>query len=173
MHVVAKARAIGGWVVGAVEFQMRALARRDVDGHGDEVRLRVMILADRAVFGCAGGIKIAEDRETEAGRRREGFEGNFDVELGLAVGVNGNLRKVLVDGQRRRHAKGRARRGEDKFLHAHSEHRVEQVQGGRAVVEVVFDGVGDGFADVTEGREMHDRFDFLGDEDVFDGDFVT
>jgi len=77
---------------------MRALAHGGVDRERDEVGLRIVVLTDGAVLGGAGGVEIAEGGETEAMRGGEGFQGVFDVELGLAVGLIGAWGRSSVIG---------------------------------------------------------------------------
>ena len=68
VHVVAQAGAVRGGVVGAEKLQVRAPAQRGVDRERDEVRLGIVVLADGAVLGGAGGVEIAEGGETQAVR---------------------------------------------------------------------------------------------------------
>ncbi len=53
------------------------------------------------------------------------------------------------------------------------EHRAEEREGGDDVVEVVFEGIADGFADVSEGGEVHDGVDAFLAEDFADGFLVA
>ena len=132
-----------------------------------------MIFADRRVLGGTGGIKIAEGGKAESVGMSEGFEGVLDVELGLTVGIDRRLRHRLDD----RHAGGDAIGGaggrENKFFYTVKVHRAEQAERGDHVVEIIFERVGDGFADVGERREMHDGLDFFSHEDIADRLFIA
>ena len=50
---------------------------------------------------------------------------------------------------------------------------MQQVQRGADVVEVIFQRIRDGFADVTICGEMHDDLDFLGPQNAFDRRFIA
>jgi len=166
MHVVAQAGAVGRRVIGAEDLEVGALAHRDLNRQRDEVRLGIVVLADGAVLGGAGGVEIAEGGEAQAVRGREGLEHVFHIELGLAVGVDRSLREVLGHRQALGHAEGRAGRGEDEFLHAGLEHGVEQVQRRHNIVLIVFHRSGDRLAHVAEGGKVHHQLDFLLAQDV-------
>ena len=168
VDIVAEAGAVGGRVVGAEDFDVFAASGGGVDDERDEVGLGVVVLADGAVCSSPGSIEIAEGRKAETVGVGEGFEAVLDVELSLAVGIDGGLREGLHHGQGLGFAIGCASGGEDKFLYAIVEHGLEEAEGRDEVILVVFTGLGDGFSHISEGREMHDEFDTLIAKDLAD-----
>jgi len=108
VDVVAEAGAVGCRVIGAENLQGRALAGGGVDGERDEMRLGIVIFADRAVLGCAGGVEIPEGGEAQAVGEGERLEQVFDVELGLAIRIDWRLGECFHHRHFFRNAVGRA-----------------------------------------------------------------
>ena len=161
VHVVAQAGAIGSRIIGAEDLDVLTTSGGGVDHEGDEMGLGVMVFADRAVLRRSGGIEIAEGRKAESVGVRECLQAVLDVELGLPVGIDGGLREGLHHGQGLGFAVGRAGGGKDEFGNAVIEHGLEEAEGRDEVVLVVFAGLGDRFAHVGEGGEMHDQLDLF------------
>jgi hypothetical protein len=80
---------------------------------------------------------------------------------------------VFVNGDVFGDAVGGAGGGEDEFADVGREHGFEEDEGGDEVVFVVFEGGGDGFADVAVGGEVHDELDFFLFEDGAEGGGVV
>lgn len=171
MDVVAQAGAVGGGVIVAEDGEFGAQALGGPNGQRDQMGLGVMCLADAAVGGGTCGIEVAEGCRTEAIGAGAGLEHDFKVELGLAVGIDGGLGQLLGHRHGFGNAVGSAGGGEDKFVDAAIAHGQQQLDGFADVVFVVFEGIGNGFADVGEGGEMHYQLDLLGAQDG--GDLVA
>ena len=73
MDIITQASAVGGRVVRTEQLEVRAFARRDVNGHRNEVGLGRMIFTDGAIRGGAGGIKISESGKAETVSNGERF----------------------------------------------------------------------------------------------------
>ena len=88
VDVVADAGAVGRGVVGAEDVDRLALAERDLQDERDEVRFGVVVFADRAVGGGAGGVEVAEGGVAEAVGVRVVGQRVLDDQLGEAVGID-------------------------------------------------------------------------------------
>jgi hypothetical protein len=173
VHVVPQAGSVRGGVVGAEQLQVGPLADRHVDRDRDQVGLRVVVLANGAVLGGAGGVEVAEGRERQLLDMGQGAQRPLEVELGLPVGVDRRLGQILAHRQAVRDAEGGAGRGKHELGDAGLQHGVQQVQGGGGVVEVVLERVRDRLAHIAVGRKMHDHLDLLPLEDLGDRGLVA
>ena len=145
----------------------RAAPQRRLDRERDEVRLRIVILADLAVGIGAGGVEVAERRVAEAVRLPVPVQHLLDGELGLAVRVDRVLRVVLGD----RHASAARRRSRTSTRtrrRARPRRSIasEQVQRPDDVVAEILAGVGDRLADVGVGGEVDHRVHAVALHDV-------
>src|SRR5437763_16699173 len=87
MNVVAKARAVGRRVVVAVHLEAAA-ACGGLNGTGNEMNLRFVILPDLAVRIRAGRIEVAERRPAHLVRALEMRKRALDGQFALAVTVD-------------------------------------------------------------------------------------
>jgi 3-oxoacyl-[acyl-carrier-protein] synthase II len=173
MHIVAQAGAIGRFVIVAEDLERLAQALGGIDGERDQVRLGIVVFSDLAIFGCTGGVEVAESRKAEPVGVSERLQRVFNIELGLPVRVDRSLGRRFDDRHLGGFAVGRAGRGEHEFLHIRSLHAAQEMQRRGDVVEIVFERISDAFAHVGVGREMHHELDLLFAEDLTDFLFVA
>ena len=124
---------------------------------GIEMGLRIVQLADLAVGIGAGGVEVAQRDRAQAIGLAVPVERPLDRELGLAVGVDRQLRGGLADRHAGRIAVSRASRGKDDPVDPGLAHRIEQREGADEIVAVIQRRIGDRLADIGVGCEMHDR----------------
>jgi sporulation protein YlmC with PRC-barrel domain len=103
VDVVADAGAVRRIVVGPEHIDGAAVAGR-CEGERNEVRLRIMGLADLAVRVGACGVEVAQRHRAQARRTVEVAQHPLDHQLGEAVRIDGRLRMVLPDRQAERQA---------------------------------------------------------------------
>ena len=94
MNVVADAGAVGRVVVGAEDHDALALPQRRLQTDRDQVRLRIMVLAETTTGVAPSHVEVSQCREGESGARgvKVVAEHLFHDELGAAVGVDRSLR---------------------------------------------------------------------------------
>ena len=154
MDVVADAGAVRRVVIRSEDADFRAFAFSGLHDERDEVGFRVVVFA---VDGRRPRrVEIAEGRVLEAMDVMIPAEDLFKHQLGLAVGVDGNGRLRLLDGDVLRHAVCRRRAGEHDLADAVFRAGLRQIHGVGDVVAEVFARQFHGFADFDEGREMDD-----------------
>ncbi len=85
-------------VVVAEDRQLRPCARGRLEGNGNEVRLRAVILT--AVGGRSGGVEVAQRDVVESGRERLPCQHALEDALGVSVHVDGLGPRCLDDGHR-------------------------------------------------------------------------
>ena len=120
-----------------------------------------MIFADFTIRIGAGGVEIAQRHEADAVGALVMRQRALDRELGLAVAVDRLLRVGFGNRCLDRLAVGRTGRREDEVFHRFGRHRLEYAQRSDDVVAVVARRLAYRFADVEQGREMHDRDDLV------------
>ena len=158
VDVVADAGAVGGLVVGAVDFDMILLAEGDFEDVGDQVGFDPVILAK--FLRCPGGVEVAERGEGQAVDFFIPTEHGLEHELRLAVGVDRALGEGFVERHAVGNAEGRAGGGEDEFFDAGLHGHVEEVDAAGDIVAEVFRGIGHRLADEGVRGEVHDGFGF-------------
>ena len=125
VNVIADARAVRRFVIGAVNLDVRFLAERDFQDIRNEMRLEAVIFAK--FCRGAGSVEITQRDETQPVNLVVPAQDFFEDQFRFAVWIDRPLRRGLVD----RHALGRAesRAGgrKDEVLHAGFDHGVEQV----------------------------------------------
>ena len=157
VDVVADAGAVGGGVIVAEQGQRRAVAGDRLHRQRDEVRFGIVELANLAIGVGAGGVEVAKSycaypmRGTEIGDHLLG--GPFR----LAVGIDRKFWRILLNWNTVRRPVGRGGAGEDEPADRMIAHRLEQRQGARDIVAIIFAGIGHRLADIGERREMHHR----------------
>ena len=109
VHVVANRGAVGRRVVGAEDLDMLAPSLRRFDRARDEMRFRLVCLADVAVAIGAGRVEVAQRHVTEGMRLAVPVQHPLDEALGFAIRIDRHLRMIFVDGRGARRAVGRAR----------------------------------------------------------------
>src|SRR5262249_25160750 len=137
VYVIADAGAVRRRVVGAEDFDGRALAHRGLNHQRDQVRLGVVVLADGTVRAGAGGVEVAQGGVAQVVSRGEIVQRSLDGQLGAPIRVDRPLRLVLGDRYFLRQAVGSASAGKNETLNAMSPDGVEQVDGIDEVVEVI------------------------------------
>src|SRR5260370_19308275 len=60
VYVIANARAVGGWIIGAETLDMGPLSHRCLEDESNQVRFRIVILSNRPIAASAGRVEIAE-----------------------------------------------------------------------------------------------------------------
>ena len=88
MNVVAQTRPIGRRVIGAENLNVLAAARRRVENERNQMGFGIVRLANRTVGRGARRVEITKRRETQAAGVGHVFQGVFDVQFGLAVGID-------------------------------------------------------------------------------------
>src|SRR4051812_19434116 len=155
VDVVADAGAVRGRVVLAVDGEVVARARRDLQRDRDEVGLRGVPLAQAE--GGAGHVEVAQAHRGEAVGRRVGGQHVVDGQLRGAVGVGRRGDGVLADRHLLRLAVGGRGGGEDDPPAVGRAHRLEQRQRAADVdVPVLLRRLLRG-ADEALGREVQHR----------------
>jgi hypothetical protein len=110
MHVVANAGAIRGFVVISEDRQMRNPASGRLEGSRYQVRFRIVPFAQFAVRVGAASVEIAQRHIAQPVGRRVVAEHVFRDELCSSIGIDGLLRRPLLNRENRGHAVGRATR---------------------------------------------------------------
>ena len=96
VHEIAHAGAVGRRIVVAKHRERRPAAHRRY-GAGNQVFLRVVVLANQTVGVGAGRVEIPQGRPLEAIRALEVRQRALNGQLGFAVRVDGLLRVRFVD----------------------------------------------------------------------------
>ena len=105
----------------------------------------------------AGGVEIAQGDVAEAGiGGGRVAQQHFADQLGAAVGIDGQQRRLLVDRHRFRHAVDGGGGRENEVLHVVRQAGLEQAQAVERIVLIVFQRQADRFAHLDEGGKMHD-----------------
>ena len=112
MNVVADAGAVRRRVVQPEHLQRRAPAECRVDGERDQVRLRVVVLAQAPGRVRAGRVEVAERGAAKPMDAVGPVQRALDHALALAVGRAGRDGGVLGDGDALRHPEQRRRGGQ-------------------------------------------------------------
>ncbi len=157
VDVVADAGAVRGRVVVAVDRDVLALPERGLEDQRDQVRLRVVPLAERDPGRTAVRARDVEVAQRDGGQAvGDGLAGDQVVhgQLGGAVGVGGRGAGGLGDRDRLRLAVGGGGGGEHQLAHARRAHRGDQLQRAGHVVAPVLLRVHDRLADLGGGREV-------------------
>src|SRR5262249_2085576 len=94
-HRRAGPRGVGSWAPRTTRGAQPP--QGDLDGAGDQVRLRVVVLADGPVGMGAGGVEVAQSYRPPAVRLDEILQGVLDGQLRPAVGIDRRLRLGLFD----------------------------------------------------------------------------
>ncbi len=161
VNVVANGGSVGRWVVGAEDLELFAATESGFDREGNEMRFRVVVLADLAVGIGASGVEITERSESNGVGLLVPAEDLLDRELRLAVRIHRHLKLIFGDGDLGWLAVRRAGRREDDVPDAVVDHRIEQRQRVDDVVMKILARMDDRLADVRVRREMNDRRDFV------------
>ena len=139
----------------------------------NEVRFGVVVFADRAVGCSAGGVEITQGGVAPAVGMTVVGQGVFDHQLGESVRVDWRLLFGFGDRHDIRHAVGCAGAREHDPLNPDGTHSLQQRQRTDDVVVIILCRVGDRDPDVARGREVHDRFDFVLAEGLFEGGTIV
>src|SRR5439155_17096133 len=91
------ARAVGSVVVRAVNVERLRAAEGGVDGPGNQVLLRPMVLAQAAVGMATGGVEVPQRHGPQPARAGQVVQRVLEDELRRTVRVDGVLRVVFVD----------------------------------------------------------------------------
>lgn len=164
MDVVAHTRAATGRIVVAEDGDMVALAVWDLQDDGDEVRFRIMRLADLAGHVCAAGVEVAQRDKMNPVRNGRPVEHPLHGELGFAVAVGGVRRVSFQNGNALRLAVGGRRGRKDDVLHAVLDHALQHRPRTAEVVVVILERIDHALADLRVGGKVDDRVDLLGRE---------
>ena len=89
VDVVAQAGAVRRRVVVAKDLQGWAASGGRIDRQRDKVRLGIMVLADRAIGRGPRGVEVAKGGKAQAVGGRDRRQRVLEVELGLAIRVDG------------------------------------------------------------------------------------
>ena len=116
VDVIADAGAVGRGIIGAVNFALCGLAKRDLEDVGDEMSFDAVMFAE--FFAGAGGVEIAEGDEFEPVNLVIPVQHLLEHQFGFAVGIDGALREVLGHGDAVGRAVGGAGGAEDEFFHS-------------------------------------------------------
>ena len=135
----------------------RRSLRGGVEQHRDQVRLRVVVLADLAVRIGAGGVEVAQRHGAQAVGGGVVAQDLLDHPLRAAVGIDRRLWPVLGDRLAGARAVGGAGAGEDDPADAVRAHRIQQAKRADDVVAVVEPRIEHRLADIGEGGEVDDR----------------
>src|SRR3984893_19303754 len=85
MDVIANARAVGSRIVIAENLHVRPLMGRCLENNGNQVRLRLVLLATQR--RCACGVEIAETHVAQAVGLLVPMTRTFQTELSLSIGI--------------------------------------------------------------------------------------
>ena len=166
MDVVADASAIGSRIVGAENGDRAGRTESGTQYIGDEVRFGLM------AFGVPvprpGGVEVAEDGIPESMNLTKPFQHDLALQLGLAVGIDGELRRVFANGYGLRHAKNGAGGRENEASDAMTEAGFEKSKRCGGVVAEIERRVLHGFGDFGESGEVHDGVDGRSGEELIE-----
>ncbi len=154
VDVVADAGTVGSVVVRSEHFEDRPPAARGLDREGNEVALGPVVLAQIALLVGTCGVEVAEVDVANPVCQLEVTEHAFEDELGAAIGIDGVLRVLLVDGNAKRiPERGTAGRKEDRG-NSVSRHGREKVEPPGHIDPVVRSRIAHRLSHVGFGAEM-------------------
>ena len=156
VNIVAQAGAVGGRIV-LPEYPERRPARGGIDGQRNQMKFRVVILADGAVGMRPGRVEVPQRHPPQPKRAFEVRQRPFDGELGLAIRIDRPLIERLDDGNGDGFAVHRACGREHEAAHARVAHRFEHRQCADDVVAVVLERPLHRLAHGEPGGKVHDR----------------
>ena len=173
VDVVAQARAVRRRIVIAEDRDVIALAERDLQDQWDEVRLRVVVLADGAIVECTGCVEVAQRDVADAVRAADPLHHLLHRALRLAVRVRRLRRIVFHDRHALRLAVDSSRRREDDLIDVVAYHRLEQHLHAVDVVVEVLQGFLDALTDEGVRCEVDDRLDVVLRENLVENGCVA
>ena len=138
-----------------------------MDDQGDEVSFGVVSFADEPVGVGAGGVEVSQVDVFDAEGGIVVAEDLFDHAFGSAIGGDGILGVMFVDGDGFGVSIDGTGRREDEIGDIELAHDVEEIEGVDDVVAVVEIWFFDGFGDEREGAEVHDGLDGMVSEALF------
>src|SRR5258708_26507704 len=121
-----------------------------------------MLLPDLTFWVCPGGIEIPQSHPLQPVRLRIPVQHPLYEKLRLPIGVDGELRVMLGNGNHLRSSVCGASRGENDVLHSRIDHGVQQIERIHHIVAEVFARIAHGFANVSVRSKMDDRLNFVG-----------
>ena len=166
VDIVADAGTISCRIVVAKNAHMVALAVRDLQDDGDEVRFRIMRLADLAGHMRAAGVEVPQRDKMDAVCNGSPVEHPLHRQLRVAVAICGMRRVGLENRHTFRFAVGRGGRGKDDVFDAVLDHRLQHRPRAAEVVVVVLERIYHALADLGVCREMDDCVDLFAGKDV-------
>src|SRR4051794_19004055 len=121
----------------AVDREGAVLPERRLDREWNDMRLRLMPLADLALGVTPGCVEISEHDSAQTMRLREVFDYPLDHEFGPSVRIDRYLRMLLVD--RRSHGNSVRRAGarKDQLVNTRLQHLFEEDQRAETVIAIV------------------------------------
>ena len=145
---------------------MVALAVRDLQDDGDEVRFRIMRLTNLAGHMRAAGVEVAQRHKVDAVRDGRPVEHSLHRELCLAVAVRGMRRVCFQNRHTLRLAIGRSCGREHDVLHAVLDHALQHRPRAAEVVVVILERIDHALADLRVRGKVDDRVDLFAGKDV-------
>lgn len=161
VDVVAHARAVARGIIVAEDVHVVALAVRDLQHDRNQVRFRIMRLADLARHVCAAGVEVAQRDKMNAVCDGSPVEHPLHRQLRVAVAVRGMRRVGFQNRHSLRFAVGRGGGGEDNVLHAMLDHALEHRARAAEVVVVILERIDHALADLRVRGEVDDCVNFL------------
>ena len=98
MHVVPDTGAVGSGIVVSKDLELFLLELGRLEGQGNQVRFRPVILAEPGVRVGSGGVEVAEGHVTDPVGLGHAEQDLLRHQLGPPVGVDGGKGMVLVNG---------------------------------------------------------------------------
>src|SRR6202790_4713289 len=139
MDVIANARAVRGWIVIAENLNVGPLMGRRLKNNGNQVRLRIVLLATQR--RCACGVEIAETHVAQAVGLLVPMADTFQSELRLPIRICGTRGVRLFNKRLLRITVYGSCRGKYQPGNSCGTHSLEQCDAGYQIVGIVFCGV--------------------------------
>ena len=161
VDVVTQARSVRRRIVLAKDRDMVAFSERHLQNERDEMRLRRVILTDRAVGECPRRIEVAQGDIAHTVRAADPLHHLLHRELCLSVRIRRVRLVVLVNGNALRLAVDGRRRGEDNLVDAMAHHRLEEHLHPVDIVVEIEQGLFDTLPHEGVRRKVDDRLDLV------------
>ena len=156
MDVVSNTGAVLGVVVIAKNRNVLALSVGNLQNQRNQMRFRIVRLADFTGDMGATGVEVAQRYKPQAMCLPHPFEHLFHAQLGLAVAV-GRLGLVRLQNRHAlRLAVCRSCRRKNNLVNAVRHHGFQQNLCAAQIVVIIFERIGHGFADERICRKMND-----------------
>src|SRR6266568_4578435 len=154
VDVVSDRCAIGCGIVRAINFQIGSFSKSSLNRERDEMRLRLMGLADFTLWVSACRIEIPQGKPAQPVRFAIPVQNALDYALRFSVGVDGILKVVLWNGGAVGNPVSCAAGRKDNVLYAGVQHGIEESQRVGHIVAEVLARTFHGLADISARGEV-------------------